>query len=108
MPTFTIVSTALSKGSENTEVDTRSGDFRSADEAIGYGRRVAEEQFELASELALEFDYSQVAVYNGEADPSELDVHDPGLLGLWLFYEDGLAWSDAVALREEPEATSSQ
>lgn len=108
MPTFTIVSTALSQGSENAEVDTRNGDFRSADEAIGYGRRVAEETFELAGELALEFDYSQVAIYQDEAEAAELDIHDPGPLGLWLFFEDGIAWSDAEALREEQVAGQQQ
>lgn len=101
MPAFTIVSTSLSQGSDTAEVDNREGDFRSADEAIGYARRVAEELFELAGELALEFDYSQVAIYDGEVEPAEFDVADPALTGVWLFFEDGIAWSSAEDLRKE-------
>ena len=100
MPTFTVISTTLAQASEDAELDNRSGDFRSADEAIGYARRIAEELFELASELVLDFEYSQVAVYQGDSQATELDVDAPDLLGVWLFFEDGVAWSDAASLRE--------
>ncbi len=108
MTTFTVIATTLSQGSEDAEIDARGGDFRSPDEAIGYARRIAEEHFELAGELALDFDYSQVAIYEGDSEQSELDINAPDLLGIWLFFEDGVAWSSAQSLREQqqPDAAS--
>lgn len=41
-----------------------------------------QELVELAESLALDFDYVQVAVYEGEADPLEFDMEDPGLVGM--------------------------
>ena len=104
MPSFSVVSTSVALGGETAEVDTSRADFRSPDEAIGYARRVAEEMFELAEQLALDFDYTQVAVYEGEAEPQELDIGDPGLVGVWMFVEDGVAWADAQTLRDEAAA----
>lgn len=106
MPTFTVIATTLSQGSDDAEIDARSGDFRSPDEAIGYARRIAEENFELAGELALDYDYSQVAIYEGDPEPSELDIDAPDLLGVWLFFEDGVAWSSAQTLRDQQEANA--
>lgn len=108
MTTFTVIATTLSQGSDDAEIDARSGDFRSPDEAIGYARRIAEEHFELAGELALDFDYSQIAVYEGDSEQGELDISAPDLLGLWLFFEDGVVWSSAQSLREpeHPNAAS--
>ena len=42
------------EASETAEIDNSESEFRSADEAIGYGRRLAEELFELAEQLALD------------------------------------------------------
>ena len=106
MPSFSIVSTTVAVSSETAEIDTSEADFRSVDEAIGYARRIAEELFELAEQLALDFDYTQVAVYEGQADPPELDIEDPGLVGMWMFVEDGVAWADAQALRDDASASA--
>ncbi len=104
MPTFSIVSTTVAQGSETAEVDTSEADFRSPDEAAGYARRMAEELFELSEQLALDFEYTQVAVYEGETEAQELDIDDPALVGIWMFVDDGIAWSDAQALRDEAAA----
>ena len=101
MKIFSMVSISLAVGSETAELDTLRADFRSADEAIGYARRSAEELFELAEQLALDFDYTQVRVYEGQAERSEFDIHDPELVGIWMFVDEGVVWADAQTLRDE-------
>ena len=82
MPSLSIVSTTVAICSETAEIDTSEADFRSGDEAIGYGAPHGQELVELAESLALDFDYTQVAVYEGEANPPEFDMEDPSLLGM--------------------------
>ena len=103
MPSFSVITTTVAVGSETAEIDTLDGEFRSPDEAMGYARRVAEELFDLAEQLALDFEYTQVAVYEGQVQPEELDVTDPAFTGMWMFIEDGVAWADAQALRDEQD-----
>lgn len=101
MPLFSVVSTTVAQGGETAEVDISSGEFRSLDEGIGYARRIAEELFGLADQLALDFEYSQVALYEGDVDPPELDIDEPSFLGMWMLVDDGAAWADAQALRDD-------
>jgi hypothetical protein len=99
MAEFSIVAVTVSSGSEEAEIDVITAAFESADEAMGYARRMAEETHRLAAQLELDMDYSQVAVFEGET-PEEVDFDSPALVGAWLYDEDGVGWSTAAALRE--------
>lgn len=89
MPAFTIVTTSATQGSDEAEVGALTNDFADASEAIGYARRMADELVGLAGQLALDFDYSNVALYDGDLLDIDLDPTHPALVGVWLLDEDG-------------------
>ena len=66
MPAYTIVTTTATQGSDAAEVNTLTDDFGDQSEAIGYSRRMAEEMIGLAHQLTLDFDYSNVGLYDGD------------------------------------------
>jgi hypothetical protein len=73
MPAFTIVTTSATQGSDAGEVSTLTDEFVNESEALGYSRRMAEEMVGLAHQLSLDFDYSNVGLYDGDLIDEELD-----------------------------------
>lgn len=112
MPMFTIVSTSVSHGSDEAELDVVADEFSVEAEAVGYARRVADETHRMAAQLKLDFDYSHVCLFEGDLGEEEtLDPSHPALVGMWWYGEDGTDWADADAVRagaegEEPAATT--
>ena len=102
MPEFTVIAVSAARGADEAEFDVIGADFESADEAMGYGRRMAEEAYRLAEQLNLDFDYSHVSVFEGDV-PDEAGLDHESLVGAWLFDEDGVGWSTAAQLRETDE-----
>jgi hypothetical protein len=100
MPAYTIVTTSATQGSDAAEVTTLSDDFANESEAIGYSRRMAEEMLGLAHELSLDFDYSNVGVYEGDQVDEELDPADSSFIGMWVLDEQGAAYVPADEFRE--------
>lgn len=100
MPAFTIVTTSATQGSEAAEVNTLSDDFANDSEAVGYARRMAEEMLGLADQLSLDFDYSNVALYDGDLIDEELDPMDAAFIGMWVLDEAGAAFINAEEFRE--------
>lgn len=100
MPAFTIVTTSATRGSEAAEVNTLTDDFANDSEAVGYARRMAEEMLGLADQLSLDFDYSNVALYDGDLIDEELDPMDASFIGMWVLDEVGAAFINAEEFRE--------
>lgn len=92
MTIFTIVTTTATLEVEAVEVSTLADDFSNESEAIGYSRRMAEEMVRLAGQLSLDFDYSSVAVYDGDFLDEDLTPEHPAFRGLWSMDEDGPAF----------------
>ena len=107
MPEFTVIAVSAARGAEEAEVDVVGADFESADEAMGYARRMAEETHQLSGQLDLDFDYSHVSVFEGEVE-DEVDLNHPALVGAWLYDEEGVAWSVAAVLQEAIETPVGQ
>ncbi len=101
MPAYTIVSTSATQGSDAAEVNTLSDEFANESEALGYSRRMAEEMAGLAQQLSLDFDYSNVGLYDGDLVEEDLDPAHPALIGLWVLDEDGAAFVPADELRQD-------
>lgn len=95
MPQFTIVSTTAAQGGDTSEMSALGDEFANESEAVGYSRRMAEEMLGLAEELALDFDYSNVAVYAGDLVDEDPDPGHPGFVGLWVLDEEGPAYVTA-------------
>lgn len=95
MPPYTIVSTSASQGSDAAEVSTLADEFANESEALGYSRRMAEEMLGLADQLALDFDYSTVSVYEGDLVDEDPDPAHPSFIGTWLLDEEGAAYVTA-------------
>lgn len=100
MPAFTIVTTSATQGSDSAEVNTLTDEFANESEAVGYSRRMAEEMQGLAHQLSLDFDYSNVGVYDGDLLDEELDPAHPALVGVWVLDEEGAAFILADEFRE--------
>ncbi|MDO8379882.1 hypothetical protein [Phenylobacterium sp.] len=100
MPAYTIVTTSAAQGSDAAEMNTLTDDFGSEAEAVGYSRRMADEMLGLASQLSLDFDYSNVALYEGDLLEEDLDPDHPALIGVWVLDEDGAAFVPADEFRE--------
>jgi len=100
MPAFTIVTTSATQGSDAVEVSTLTDEFVDASEALGYSRRMADEMLGLAHQLSLDFDYSNVGVYDGDLIDEDLDVAHPAFLGAWVLDEDGAGFVPADEFRE--------
>ncbi len=102
MPTFTIVTTSAG-GGEGAEVSTLVDEFANASEVLGYARRMAEEMFDAADQLSLDFDYSNVAVYEGDRLDDDVAPGDAGFVGLWIFDEEGVVYVPADELDQAPQ-----
>jgi hypothetical protein len=100
MPAFTIVTTTATQKAEALEVSTLSDDFANESEAIGYSRRMAEELVGLADQLALDFDYSSVGVYDGDLFDEDLTPEHPGFRGLWSLDQEGPSFVTPEEFRE--------
>jgi hypothetical protein len=101
MPPYTIVTTSASQDSDAAEVNTLVDEFANESEAVGYARRMADEMLGLAGQLALDFDYSNVAVHDGDLIDEELDPADPTFIGMWVLDEAGAAFVNAEEFRQE-------
>jgi hypothetical protein len=103
MPAYTLVTTTATQGSDTAEVSSLTDEFTDASEAIGYARRMAEELVGLADQLSLDFDYSNVSVYEGDLIDVDLDPGHPALVGVWVLDEDGAAYASAEEFRNNPD-----
>jgi hypothetical protein len=100
MPPFTIVTTSAAEGSDAAEVNTLTAEFVNESEALGYSRRMAEEMVGLADQLSLDFDYSNVGLYEGDLIDEDLDPAHPALIGVWVLDDEGPAFVPADEFRE--------
>lgn len=100
MPAFTIVTTTATEGADEAEVSTLSDDFANESEAIGYSRRMAEELVGMARQLSLDFDYSNVSLYDGDLFDQDLTPDHPAFRGVWSLDEDGAAFVTPEEFRE--------
>ncbi len=103
MPAFTIVTTTATLGSDAAEVSTLVDDFANESECIGYARRLAEELAAMANQLSLDFDYSNVALYDGDLADDDIDPDHAAFLGLWVLDEDGAAYVTAAEYRADAD-----
>ena len=100
MPAYTIVTTSATQGSEAAEVNTLTDEFGDQSEAIGYSRRMADEMLTLAHQLSLDFDYSNVGLYEGDLLDEDLDPDHAAFVGIWVLDEEGAAFILADDFRE--------
>ena len=100
MPAFTIVTTSATQGSDAVEVSTLADEFTNESEALGYSRRMAEEMLGLAHQLSLDFDYSDVGLYEGDLIDENPDPAHPAFLGAWVLDEEGAAFVLAGEFRD--------
>ena len=100
MPAYTIVTTTATQGSDAAEVNTLTDDFGDQIEAIGYSRRMAEEMIGLAHQLSLDFDYSNVGLYDGDLLDEDLDPAHAAFVGVWILDDEGAAFILADDFRE--------
>lgn len=108
MPSYTVVTVSAAQDSDAAEVNTLSDEFANESEALGYSRRMADEMVGLAHQLALDFDYSNVSLFEGDLIDEDLDPSHPALVGVWVLDDDGAAFVPAEEFREgEAEAAAS-
>jgi hypothetical protein len=100
MPAYTIVTTSAARDSEAAEVNTLTDDFTSEGEALGYSRRMADEMLGLAHQLSLDFDYSNVGLYDGDLIDEDLEPSHPALIGVWVLDDEGAVFVQAEEFRE--------
>lgn len=100
MSAFTIVTTSAVQGSEAAEVNTLTDDFSNVSEALGYARRMADEMIDMAGQLQLDFDYSNVGVYEGDLIDEDVTPDHEALIGVWVLDEEGSAFVLADEFRE--------
>ncbi len=100
MPAYTIVTTSAAQGSDQAEINTLADDFANESEAIGYSRRMADEMLGLAGQLSLDFDYSNVGLYEGDLIDEELEPDHPSFIGMWVLDEEGVAFVGAGEFQE--------
>ena len=105
MPAYTIVTTTATQGSDAAEVNTLTDDFGDQSEAIGYSRRMAEEMIGLAHQLSLDFDYSNVGLYDGDLLDEDLDPAHAAFGGIWILDDEGAAFILADDFRESMAET---
>ena len=95
MPAFTIVTTSATEGSDAAEVNVLTDDFANESEALGYSRRMAEEVVDFAASLMLDFDYSNVGLYEGDRLDEDLNPEHPSFIGMWVLDHEGAAFVPA-------------
>ena len=105
MPAFTIVTTSATQDSDAAEVNTLTDDFGSEAEALGYSRRMADEMLGLAAQLSLDFDYSNVGLYDGDLLDEDLDPAHAAFVGIWILDDEGAAFILADDFRESMAET---
>jgi hypothetical protein len=100
MPAYTIVTTSATQGSDAVEVSTLADEFSNESEALGYSRRMAEEMLGLAHQLSLDFDYSDVGLYEGDLIDENPDPTHVSFIGAWVLDEEGAVFVPAAEFRE--------
>ncbi len=100
MTAYTIVTTSATQGSDAAEVSTLTDEFANESEALGYSRRMADEMLGLAHQLSLDFDYSNVGLYDGDLIDEDLDPAHTAFIGAWILDDDGAAFVSADEFRE--------
>ena len=100
MPAYTIVTTSATQGSDAAEVSTLTDEFVDESEALGYSRRMADEMVDLAHQLSLDFDYSNVGLYEGDLVDEEPDPAHPSFRGVWVLDDEGSAFVTADEFRD--------
>ena len=100
MPAYTIVTTSATQGSDAAEVSTLTNEFANESEGLGYSRRMADEMLDLAHQLSLDFDYSNVGLYDGDLVDEEPDPAHPSFIGMWVLDDEGAAFVTAEEFRE--------
>jgi hypothetical protein len=105
MPAYTIVTTSAAQGSDAAEVSALTDEFVNESEALGYSRRMAEEMVGLAHQLSLDFDYSNVGLYDGDLIDEDVDPEHAAFLGAWVLDEQGVAFVPADEFREGDTGT---
>lgn len=100
MPAFTIVTTSATQGSDSAEVNTLTDEFSNESEALGYARRMADEMLDLASQLSLDFDYTNVGLYEGDLLDEDLDPAHDAFKGAWVLDEEGASFVPADEFRD--------
>lgn len=103
MPQFTIVSTTAAEGADTAEVSSLSDEFANESEVLGYSRRMAEDMLALAGQLSLDFDYSNIAIYEGDLVDEDLDPEHPGFVGLWVLNDEGPSYVAAADFADEAD-----
>ena len=101
MPAYTIVTTSATEGSEAAEVSTLADEFVDTSEALGYSRRMAEEMIGMAGQLLLDFDYSNVGLYDGDLIDEDLEPEHPAFIGMWVLDNEGAAFVTAEEFAQE-------
>ncbi|RYF93651.1 MAG: hypothetical protein EON95_08160 [Caulobacteraceae bacterium] len=104
MPAFTIVTTSATQGSDAAEVSTLTDEFADVSEALGYSRRMAEEMVGYAHQLSLDFDYSNVGLYDGDLLDEEPEPAHPAFIGVWVLDDEGAAFVPSDEFHAETEA----
>ena len=89
MPVYTIVTTTATQGKEEAEINSLTDEFIDASEAIGYSRRMAEEMIEIAAQAEIDFDYSNLGVFEGDLIDEDLTPEHPSFKGLWVLDSQG-------------------
>ena len=103
MPAFTIVTTSATQGSDAAEVSTLTDQFGDLSEALGYSRRMAEEMVGYAHQLSLDFDYSNVGLYEGDLLDEELTPEHAAFVGVWVLDDEGASFVPADEFHEGAE-----
>lgn len=101
MALYTIVSTTASQGADAAEVSSLADDFSNDSEVLGYARRMAEEMLGLADQLSLDFDYSNVGVYEGDLIDEDPNPSHASFVGAWLLDDEGVAYVTAEEFRKD-------
>jgi hypothetical protein len=104
MPAYTIVTTSAVQDSDAAEVSSLTDEFDNQSEAVGYSRRMADEMLGLAGQLSLDFDYSNVGLYEGDLLDEDVDPTHRAFIGLWVLDDAGAAFVTAAEFREDAAA----
>ena len=101
MPAYTIVTTSAAQGGDTAELNTLSDEFDNESEALGYSRRMADEMLGMAHQLSLDFDFSNVGLYEGDLVDEDLDPSHAAFIGMWVLDDEGTAFVLADEIRAD-------